>query len=78
MNPFQTHDASIVFANGGGGVSNPPLFFKAGQACFKAYEYPFQTNDASVVFANGGGGGGCAPPNPPAVFLVRASLLQST
>ena len=57
--------------------SNPPLFLKAGQACFKAYEYPFQTNDASVVFANGGG---CAPPQPPPrlFFLVRASLLQST
>ena len=36
---------------------------------------PLRTRHNDLVFANGGG---CAPPNPPAVFLSRAGLLSRT
>ena len=65
MRLFETHDASIAFANG------PPAVV---QVCFKAHAF-LETHDAGIVVFAFGGGGGCAP-NPPPCFK-SASLLQS-
>ena len=72
---LQNHDASTVFANGGGCAPPPPqptAFFEPGNACLKACE-ALQTHDASTVFANGKA---CAPPQPPRFFLSRATLAS--
>ena len=78
MNPFQTHDASIVFANGGG--SAPPLetprcFVKPGKLASKHMNILSKPMMQALCLQMGGGGG-CAPPQPPRCFLSPGKLAS--
>ena len=70
--PFQTRAASIAFANGGGlRPPQPPrsFFFKAGQACFKAYECLSNPCCKNCVCKWGGLRPPPPPAQPPALFF---------
>ena len=65
-NPFQTHDANIVLANGGGlRPPQPPRFsIFLGQACFKRiYSKPTMRTLSCQM------GGAAPPPTPPLFFF---------
>ena len=65
MSLFETHHASIEFANGAGlRPPQPPRFFKPCKLVSKHMSL-FETHHASIEFANGGG---LRPPQPPRFF----------
>ena len=61
-NPFQTHDASIVFANGGGCPTRPLFFGRA--SLLQSIRIPATPMCCEHCVCTWGGRGGCAPQNP--------------
>ena len=58
---FETHHASIVFANGGAPPPDPPCSFEPCKLASKHMSLVLQTLTASILFANGR----AAPKTPP-------------